>query len=35
LIGDVERELYERTLQIKERAYAPYSAPATGRCSRV
>jgi cytidine deaminase len=25
LIGDVERQLYERTLEIKERAYAPYS----------
>jgi len=25
LIGDVERELYERTLELKERAYAPYS----------
>ena len=25
MIGDVERGLYERTLQIKERAYAPYS----------
>ncbi|HET8784937.1 MAG TPA: cytidine deaminase [Candidatus Limnocylindrales bacterium] len=25
MIGDVERELYERTLRIKERAYAPYS----------
>jgi cytidine deaminase len=25
LIGDVERELYRRTLELKERAYAPYS----------
>ena len=25
MIGDVERELYRRTLELKERAYAPYS----------
>ena len=25
MIDDTDRELYERTLEIKERAYAPYS----------
>jgi cytidine deaminase len=35
LIGDVERQLYERTLEIKERAYAPYSNFHVGAVLRV
>ena len=35
MIGDVERELYERTLELKERAYAPYSNFLVGAAVRA
>ena len=35
MIGDTEKALYQRTLEIKERAYAPYSKFLVGAVLRA